>query len=387
MNKKLLIFVISALTLLTVAVGVIGIIIYNQYAPKDPNANYTDVIISEEVTTDPIKITEVYEFYNEFKAPEYKQGTFRDTVSSASLPYCIIEPRGYSPEKEYPVLLYLHSAGDRGRDNVSQVLAIQDAFLVNGDLLSNTIIVCPQTTSWWNAYPDKSGPVGAAVRLIEDLSKTYNMDKNRIYVIGVSMGGYGTWEALSHFPDVFAAGIPICGGGDPYFANTLADIPIWVYHGDADSTVPVENSDIMYNAIKTAGGNKIHYTRLKGVNHNCWTAARADRELFSWLFCQNKATNKTGDYTKATVFKILNQDGNTILDDSYAEEPFFHYYSNYVLTRFNLTDDGLNTLKSAYKSGGEFTLVHGNQKLFSFRSTDIEPNNKFEVDTKEVAND
>ena len=202
--------------------------------------------------------------------------------------------------------------------------------------------------------------------------------------MGISMGGYGTWNALSSFPDTFAAGIPICGGGDPSYANTLSNIPIWVYHGTADTTVPFSASENMYDAIKAEGGNKIHFTRLQGVNHNCWTTALADREMFSWLLSQNKSTNKSGDYKLDTAFKIIDQNGNTIIDNTLVTEPFFHYYNEYVLARFNLTDDGLKKLKSAYKNGGELTLIHGTQKLVSFCGTDIEPTKKFEIDTKNI---
>ncbi len=402
MKKKILILVLSMLSVSLIALGLIIAVFCNRFLPKDPNANYSGALPNPDKSTeatanitnkknkkeqkiDPsIKITKVYEFDNEFKASDYKQGSYRDTKSGITLPYCVIEPRDYSKDKKYPVLLYLHGAGETGTDNVSPVLTMQDAFSVNGDLLSETIIICPQTTSWWSTGAGGTGPVGAAVRLIETLGKTYNMDKNRIYVMGISMGGYGTWDALSNFPDFFAAGIPICGGGDSGYANTLKDIPIWIYHGTADSIVPFSASENMYDAIKTVGGNKIHFTRLQGVDHNCWTAALADREIFSWLFCQNKATNKSGDYKLASSFKIVDQNGNTIIDNELATEPFFHYYNSYVLARFYLTDKGLSTLKAAYQSGGEFTLIHGTQKLLSFKGTDVEPTHKFEIDTKYI---
>lgn len=397
MKKKKIIIVISSFTALLILICAILAVLLKGLSPKDPTAYYTGVLLQQteqqekepqetkkEEKKESLEVTKIYEFNNEFKASDYKQGIFRDTKSSITLPYCVIEPRNYSANKKYPVILYLHGAGETGTDNVSQVLTMQDAFLVNGDLLSETIIICPQTTSWWSTGASGTGPVAAAVRLIESLSETYNMDKNRIYVMGISMGGYGTWDALSNYPDFFAAGIPICGGGSQSYADVLKDIPIWIYHGTADSTVPFSASESMYNAITALGGNKIHFTRLEGVNHNCWTTALADRELFSWLFSQNKETNPSGNYKNATVFKFLDQNGNTILDDSYAEEPFFHYYNEYVLARFHLTDKGLGILKNAYKEGKELTLIHGNQKLFSFKGTDIEPSNLFEVDTKHI---
>lgn len=401
MKKKILILSLSILSVSVVALAMIIAILSNRFLAKetpdvyteaktnsDKSSGTTNITVQnnkKEQKTDPsIEITSVYEFHNEFKASEYKQGTYRDTKSRITLPYCIIEPQNYSPNKKYPVLLYLHGAGETGTDNVSQVLTMQDAFFVNGDLLSEAIIICPQTTSWWSTNLDCTGPVGAAVRLIEELGKTYNMDENRIYVMGISMGGYGTWDALSNFPDFFAAGIPICGGGNSGYANTLKDIPIWIYHGTADSTVPFSTSENMYDAIKAEGGNKIHFTRLQGVNHNCWTAALADRELFSWLFCQNKSTNKSGYHNFISSFKIVDQNGNTIIDNDLASDPFFHYYNDYVLARLHLTDDGLSALKAAYQNKTELTLFHGTQKLISFKGTGIEPTNKFEIDTKYI---
>lgn len=398
MNKKLLILIISALTVITIAAAVIGVILYNELAPKDPNTNVTGALPAPETSTNnttgskknnlatepSIEITKVYGFKNDFKWREFKQSSFYDINSGTTLPYCVFEPEDYSQSKKYPVLLYLHGAGETGTDNVSQTVIMKDAFIVNGDLLKDVIIVCPQSTSWWNShrsYGDENGPVGAVVRLIESLGDTYNIDENRIYVIGVSMGGYGTWNALSDFPDTFAAGIPICGGGNTSAASILSDIPIWIYHGTADSTVPFSASETMYDAIKAAGGNKIHFTRLQGVNHNCWTTAMTDRELFSWLLSQNKATNKSGDYSVIPNFKIIDENGNTIITDKDAENPYFYYYKEVnVRAQFTLTEDGLEKIKKAYKNGGEFTVIHGNQKLFSYRPSTIEPTNKFKVD-------
>lgn len=387
MKKKILIFILFILTAILVTIGVIIGVLYNINTPKDPDGNYTGVIIPEEVkSTEPIKITKVYGFKNEFKSREFKQGLFTDEKSRATIPYCFFEPLDYSADKSYPVLLYLHGAGEKGRDNVSQTVIMKEAFIVNGDLLKDVLIVCPQTTSWWDAHRvsgDGKGPVGAAVRLIDLLGETYNIDRNRIYVMGVSMGGYGTWNALSSFPDTFAAGIPICGGGDPSFADILSDIPIWVYHGTNDSVVPFSASENTYDAIKAAGGNKIHFTRLQGVDHNCWSNAMMDREIFSWLLSQNKATNKSGDYSVIPNFKIIDENGNTIITDKDAENPYFYYYNEInVHVQFTLTDEGFEKLKSAYKNGGEFTLYHGNQKLFSFTPTHIEPTEKFEVDAQ-----
>ncbi len=400
MKKKALIIILSTLTVVIIGIiSFIAIFTFNnrpegdigqvdtgslQQSQSSQNSGSSQTSQDSQKSKEPIEITKVYEFYDEFKVREFKQGSYHDEKSGSTLPYCVFEPRNYLPEKKYPVILFLHGAGSTGTDNVSQVVGMHNLFIGNGDLLRDVIMVFPQTTTWWSAHRvagDEKGPVGAAVRLIDKIGEIYNIDENRIYVMGISMGGYGTWEALSHFPDKFAAGIPICGGGDSAFGNVLVDIPIWIYHGTADSTVHVGNSDTMYSAIKNAGGEKIHYTRLEGVDHNCWDAAMLDRELFNWLLSQDKAKNPSGKYSIAATFQIVDEANNIIITNADAINPYFYYYRKVnVLARFKLTDDGLNKLKKAYESGGEFTLIHGNQKLFSFRPTGTPPEHQFEVE-------
>ena len=125
------------------------------------------------------------------------------------------------------------------------------------------------------------------MELVRQLQKDYRIDSDRLYVTGLSMGGFGTFELTTRYPDVFAAAAPICGGGDPTKAKTLSALPVWVFHGDADRVVPVGFSRSMVKAIETAGG-KPKYTEYPGVGHDCWTATYADPAFHDWLFAQTR---------------------------------------------------------------------------------------------------
>jgi predicted peptidase len=123
--------------------------------------------------------------------------------------------------------------------------------------------------------------------LIEAVCNEYRIDKDRIYLTGVSVGGYGTWDLVSRRPELFAAAIPVSGGGDPAQAAKLAKLPIWAFHGGADPLVPVERARDMIAALKKAGGEP-KYTEYKGVGHDAWTPRYRDNEVLDWLFAQKK---------------------------------------------------------------------------------------------------
>jgi predicted peptidase len=125
------------------------------------------------------------------------------------------------------------------------------------------------------------------LNLIESLSKEYRIDADRIYLTGISLGGFGVWDLASRKPGLFAAAMPICGGGDPAQAEKLAKLPMWAFHGDADLSVPVERSRDMIAAIKKAGGNP-KYTEYKKVGHDAWTPTYTNDEVLDWLFKQKK---------------------------------------------------------------------------------------------------
>lgn len=129
------------------------------------------------------------------------------------------------------------------------------------------------------------------VELIKDLQKQYSIDADLLYVAGQSMGGYGTWSIIIEYPEMFAAAIPLCGGGNTSRAKNLVNVPIWAFHGSDDEAVKVKESREMIEAIKQAGGNP-KYTGYKGVGHTVWHQVFAEPELLNWVFAQKKRSEE-----------------------------------------------------------------------------------------------
>ena len=212
--------------------------------------------------------------------------------------YRLYAPKGATTETRLPLLLFLHGAGERGDDNaaqlkhgVKQMLALQErhpCFIVAPQ--------CPKGKKWnevdWHGAshetPEKpSDSFASLIPLLGSLQKELPVDPKRLYVTGLSMGGYGTWDLISRLPDTFAAAVPICGGGDESKAPSIAKIPQWIFHGGADTVVKPERSRNMVDALKKAGAEP-KYTEYEGVGHNSWDKAYADAELWSWLFSQKR---------------------------------------------------------------------------------------------------
>lgn len=139
--------------------------------------------------------------------------------------------------------------------------------------------------------------------IIDLVQSKYNIDSNRLYSTGISMGEYGTWNINMLYPDKFAAMVPICGAADPNKAELLKDKPIWTFHGDADNVVPVSGTRDMVNAIKTLGGSP-KYTEYPGVYHNSWTRAYSTEGLLDWIFAQELETIIPCDFNKDGVINF-----------------------------------------------------------------------------------
>lgn len=338
----------------------------------------TETISSETEKADvtrPEKVTEVFPFKSKFKFPYFKEENFYDSKNGNFLPYRLYVPKDYNAKKQYPVILFLHGAGEIGTNNQSQISNIDKMFEINGDFVSQAIVICPQSNEWWNLdremYGDRKGTLASAMNLLDEIQKNYSCDKNRIYVTGLSMGGYATWNLLEEYGDVFAAGIPICGGGNTYNASELKDIPIRIYHSTDDTTVPFSLSQNMYDAIVNAGGKKVKLVTLYSVGHNSWDSAYSDRDTFSWLFAQDKAKNKTGKYEKSPYFRIVDKDGRTAISD---EDIKYLFYDDALAGAKNvavevvLNNSGKEKLEKLYKEnqGKQFTVYWADQKLYNF---------------------
>lgn len=330
------------------------------------------------------KVVKTYKFEDEFFAPRYDKLVFNDSQTGKVLPYSLHIPENYSKNKKYPVLFFLHGMGAQGTDYVSANGEFATIYKHNGDLVNNSIVLIPQTTGWWYAHESgqDDGWLGVAMRLLYQIEATYSCDRDRIYVMGLSMGGYGTWNALQYYGDHFAAGVPICGGGDPYFAKELTDIPIWIYHGENDDTVSIQQSEAMYFAIVNAGGEKIHFTRLPGVKHDSWLNAFESRELLSWLYSQNKSTNPTSEFEYIPYFKITNPQGKTVVTEFDATNLSIYSIEDHDYFEFSLSDDGLKKLTRAYQGaiGKKFDVYYGTQKLLTFTPTKKPVDELFTID-------
>lgn len=224
-----------------------------------------------------------------------------ETAAGYSMPYALSLPDGYDPAKSYPLVYFLHGAGERGRDKSALLRhCIREFFETRPEYFTNAIVLCPQCpddeqwvdASWLEGtYSTRAVPESRAMRtawaIFEKITAEYTVDRSRIYVVGLSMGGYGTWDVLARHGEVFAAGIPLCGGGDPEMADVLREIPIWTWHSRDDAVLFSGTADTV-DAIRKAGGTKINFTDLNGFGHNVWHAASASGPVLDWLFAQRK---------------------------------------------------------------------------------------------------
>ncbi|HDP76125.1 MAG TPA: phospholipase [Bacteroidales bacterium] len=236
----------------------------------------------------------------------YKAEIFKS--NGIQLPYRILHPKNFDTAKQYPLVLFLHGAGERGTDNVKQLTHGANLFAADSVMENYPAIVvfpqCPANSYWANIveqkhpdgsrtfdFPARSKPtpaMSAVMQLLDSLVRLKYIDRNRIYVGGLSMGGMGTFELLARRPKLFAAAFPICGGGNPKNAKRYAQrVNLWVFHGAADNVVPPYHSQRMVDAIKQAKGN-VHFTIYPGVEHNSWDNAFAEPELLPWLFSNCK---------------------------------------------------------------------------------------------------
>ncbi|HVY72384.1 MAG TPA: prolyl oligopeptidase family serine peptidase [Verrucomicrobiae bacterium] len=217
--------------------------------------------------------------------------TFRgDIKKSVAVNYLLFLPRDYDADKgkSWPLMLFLHGAGERGT-NLVKVAVHGPPKLVKNQPDFPFILVSPQCPSGerWND--------DALLALLDDVTKTYRVDKKRVYLTGLSMGGFGTWSLGIKNPDRFAALVPICGGGsvidillaDPRKHDALKSLPIWAFHGAKDNVVALSESERMVEAIKRDGGNA-KLTVYPEANHDSWTATYANPELYAWLLEQSR---------------------------------------------------------------------------------------------------
>jgi predicted peptidase len=198
--------------------------------------------------------------------------------------YIVFVPADYTGEKEFPVILFLHGAGESGTDGKKQAQVGLGKAIRDKKEKFPFIAIFPQSQKGgWKA----DGAEGKrAIAILEEVEKDYKTDKKRVYLTGLSMGGFGTWSMAVAHPERWAAIAPICGGGDPKQAAKIKDLPCWCFHGDADTAVKVDQSRKMIQALKDAGGNP-KYDEYPKVGHNSWDRAYANAELYEWFLKQS----------------------------------------------------------------------------------------------------
>ena len=225
-----------------------------------------------------------------------------EASNGLSLPYRYYLPADYSEEYAYPVVLFLHGAGERGTDNQKQLNnVVQKLYDDPESPFYQCILICPQCpenqqwvdTPWANgnykvSKVKQSNELEATVELLDALLEKYSINPDRQYVMGISMGGFGTWDLIMRYPERFAAAFPICGGADPSKAASLVNLPITTFHDSTDPTVPVSGTRDMVQAIKDAGGTLINYTEPAQYGHLVWDAAVQTPGVLEWLFEQRK---------------------------------------------------------------------------------------------------
>ncbi|MFG0263320.1 MAG: prolyl oligopeptidase family serine peptidase [Novipirellula sp. JB048] len=217
--------------------------------------------------------------------------------------YRLMKPATIEPGKSYPLVLFLHGSGERGEDNAAQLAYFPRAMASekHRDAFPCFVLApqCRQGEKWvdvdWSdsaatAMAESPTPMmRAAIEMLKRTLAEHPVDASRVYITGLSMGGYGAWDLVARHPQWFAAAVIVCGGGDDAQAAKLAELPIWVFHGDADSVVPVARSRNMVAAIRDAGGETIKYSELPGVGHASWHHAYADDSgAIPWMFDQQR---------------------------------------------------------------------------------------------------
>lgn len=210
-----------------------------------------------------------------------------DAQVPVRLGYWLYLPQDYEQKESWPLMLFLHGSGERGSD-LNLVKVHGPPKLIAGGREFPFIVVspqCPANQRW--------EPIELMV-LLDEIESKYRVDRDRVYVTGLSMGGFGTWELAVHAPDRFAAIAPICGGGETFGLKQISHLPVWAFHGAKDNVVPVERSKVMIEELKRVGGNP-KLTIYPDADHDSWTQAYNNPELYKWLLSRKRPSKSESE--------------------------------------------------------------------------------------------
>lgn len=199
---------------------------------------------------------------------------------TVEMDYLLYLPKNYDKQESWPLLLFLHGSGERG-DDLGLVKKHGPPKLIAEGKDFPFIVVSPQCRQ------DRRWEPIELVALLDEIIKKYKVDEDRIYVTGLSMGGFGTWRLATYAPERIAAIAPICGGGEKYWVKQFAHLPVWVFHGAKDKVVPLERSQLMIDELKKNGGNP-KLTIYPEAEHDSWTESYDNPELYEWLLAQKR---------------------------------------------------------------------------------------------------
>lgn len=212
----------------------------------------------------------------------------KEITKKVTLEYWLHLPENYDPDSgsKFPVILFLHGSGERGSD-LSAVKVHGVPHIADQDPSFPFIAISPQCPdhSDWNAEKD------GVIAVLDEVMEAYHTDPARVYLTGLSMGGYGAWQLAAEHPGRFAAVIPVCGGGNPNHAAALTETPIWAFHGAKDDIVPLSESEMMVEAIQAAGGD-VKLTVYPEANHDSWTETYDNRDVYDWLLAHSLNNSK-----------------------------------------------------------------------------------------------
>ncbi len=212
-------------------------------------------------------------------------GAFAKGTSPEGLNFQIYGNPKWKGTERYPLLIWLHGAGQSGSDNEAQMGGATKPFTEEANQEARPCFVlapqCPDRNIGF-----KDAVASNLMALVKSLCDSLPIDESRLYLTGSSMGGSGSWRIGTEYPGVFAAIVPLCGGGDPSKASALKETPVWAFHGDKDEDVPLERSTSMIEAIKAAGGTKAQLSILTGEGHLIASGVYAKPELHEWIFAQ-----------------------------------------------------------------------------------------------------